>query len=263
MAAGPQARGAGAALPATSAPPAPPEALSAKNVLLAVGTASLAGMVAFYRRKHTAGFKACWAVMCAARRARARARGHAPRQRRRPRAGGLRRAAGEPPRACPRHAPAPRPPPPPLQVAHPGRRHHARGPARPPAGGQGAAGAQRSRSVPPPAARAGRPRASFTSTGSTPTPRLARPPARAARPPRGAAEAAGGERGDQAARGGRPRRRGRPVTRARRAATPRCAATKRSALPSVGAVVGLHACLCNVAGRPPPLFAGIDGVHRM
>lgn len=49
------------AAPADAARRAP--LLSTQNALLAVGTACLAGMVHFYKRKHTAGFKACWALM--------------------------------------------------------------------------------------------------------------------------------------------------------------------------------------------------------
>jgi hypothetical protein len=48
-----------AALQSSAALPA----FNAKNALLTVGSASLLGMVHFYRSKHTRGFKACWALM--------------------------------------------------------------------------------------------------------------------------------------------------------------------------------------------------------
>ena len=50
-----------AAAPTTPMPPS--ELLSTKNVLLGIGSACLAGMFHFYKRKNTPGFKACWALM--------------------------------------------------------------------------------------------------------------------------------------------------------------------------------------------------------
>jgi hypothetical protein len=57
------AGGDAAASAATATATTSTEWLSTKNCLLGVGAACLLGMVHFYRRKHTVGFKACWAVM--------------------------------------------------------------------------------------------------------------------------------------------------------------------------------------------------------
>lgn len=55
------------AIPAAREPDAQERPLlSMQNVLLGVGGAALAGMFHFYKRRNTAAFKACWALMCGA-----------------------------------------------------------------------------------------------------------------------------------------------------------------------------------------------------
>lgn len=71
MAAGPSSSGSGArsadsggaAAPAAPAAAAASSPLSLPNALLAVGVGCVLGMRHFWRQKHTAGFKTCWALM--------------------------------------------------------------------------------------------------------------------------------------------------------------------------------------------------------